>query len=68
LASLNPKNVTTELPASDKLLNASAVTEIDAVSIPDKSFALNKMRFSIIPTTPEKLPQDERTCGFFMSS
>ena len=32
------------------------------------AYTANKMRFSIIPTTPEKLPQAERTCGFFMSS
>ena len=42
--------------ASDKLLNASAVTEMADVMIPAVNLAAKRKRFKIIPTIPVSIP------------
>lgn len=55
-ASLKPTSVTTDEPASDKLLNASAVMEIEAESTPAQSLPAESSRLSRMPTTPDRTP------------
>ena len=49
-------SVTTEEPASDKLLKASAEMDTEPVMIPAKNLHANKIRLHIIPTIPAKIP------------
>ncbi|GAA0733526.1 hypothetical protein GCM10008906_04520 [Clostridium oceanicum] len=53
-ASLNPKNVIIEEAASDKLLNASAMTAILFEISPINNFAINNNTLHKIPTTLAK--------------
>ena len=52
----NPSSVTSEEPASDKLLKASAVMAMDPLTDPAKNFTANSSRFSPIPTAPHSCP------------
>ena len=63
LESLKPISVTIDDPASERLLNASATIEIDAVNTPAANLPANKKRFKTIPTAPLKTPYFARTCG-----
>ena len=49
-------SVIKEEPASDRLLNASAVIEIAPLNIPAKSLPAKSMRFKNIPTIPHSMP------------
>ena len=55
-AILKPAIVMIDEPASDRLLNASAVIEIAPLSIPAKSLPAKSMRFKNIPTIPHSMP------------
>ena len=62
-ASLNPASVTADPAASDRLLKASAVTEIAPVSSPAHSFTANSSRLSPSPIPPASSPQLFRASG-----
>ena len=49
------------LPASDKLLKASAVTEIADGIIPTLNLVAKRKRLRIIPTVPVRIPYLRRT-------
>ena len=55
-ASLNPISVTAEDPASDRLLNASAVTAIEWLIVPAKNLPQKSRIFKKIPTIPQRIP------------
>lgn len=55
-AILKPAIVMIDEPASDRLLNASAVIEIAPLNIPAKSLPAKSMRFKNIPTIPHSIP------------
>ena len=55
-AILKPAIVMIDEPASDRLLNASAVIEIAPLNIPAKSLPAKSMRFKNIPTIPHSMP------------
>lgn len=55
-ANLKPRRVIREEPASDRLLKASAITEIEPLIAPAKYLIPNKMTFSRIPTMPHSIP------------
>ena len=55
-ASLKPRSVITELPASDRLLKASAVIAIEPLSVPASSLPANSTRFRKMPTAPQSTP------------
>ena len=63
LAILKPAKVTTEDPASDRLLKASAVIAIEPVKKPAKNLLQNKQRFKRIPIPPANMPYLPRTTG-----
>ena len=48
--------VTMDEPASDRLLNASAVIAMDLLMVPAINFPVNNNTFSKIPTIPHKIP------------
>ena len=54
--SLKPSRVTTEEPASERLLAASAVMAMDPVARPASSFPPNSSTFKAIPTQPHSTP------------
>ena len=62
-ASLKPTRVTTDEPASDRLLKASAVMEMEPVISPANSFPADSSRLSTIPTAPDRMPYLSRTAG-----
>ena len=62
-ASLNPIKVTKEEPASDRLLNASAVMEMELLMVPAMNFPANRHIFKNIPTIPVSIPYACRTSG-----
>ena len=51
-----PTRVTTEEPASDRLLKASAVTAMEPVSTPATNFPADSSRLSTMPTPPDSRP------------
>lgn len=51
-----PSSVTTEEPASDRLLNASAVMAMEPERVPAKNFPAKSSRFRPIPTAPQRMP------------
>ena len=51
-----PSSVTSEEPASDRLLKASAVMAMDPLTEPAKNFTANSSKFSPIPTAPHSWP------------
>ena len=53
---LNPKIVTTEAAASERLLKASATTETEFAISPAKSLKENKKRLKQIPVIPQRIP------------
>ena len=62
-ASLNPTRVTTDEPASDRLLKASAVMAMEPVTTPAKNLPADSSRLSTIPTAPDRTPYFSRTAG-----
>ena len=62
-ASLNPIMVITELPASARLLNASAVTATDFARLPAMNFPAKSRMFSSMPTAPQSTPYARRVAG-----
>ena len=66
--SLKPSSVTTELDASERLLNASAVIETLLQSVPTRSFPANSRILQKMPTHPASFPYCDRTAGFFVSA
>ena len=56
-----PSSVTTEEPASDRLLKASAVMAMEPLRLPAASFPANSSRFRAMPTKPHSAPQARRT-------
>lgn len=66
-AILKPAIVMIDEPASDRLLNASAVIEIAPLSIPAKSLPAKSMRFKNIPTIPHSMPYLFRFQCLFLS-
>ena len=59
--SLKPKWVITDEPASERLLNASAIIPIEDVNIPAKSFITKRHTFKNMPTNPPNIPYFLRT-------
>ena len=55
-ASLKPRRVTTEEPASERLLKASAVMAMDPLRSPARNFPTNSSRFNAMPTAPHSTP------------
>ena len=55
-ASWKPSSVTKDEPASERLLNASAVMAMEPESIPAKNFPAKRKIFSAIPTAPQRMP------------
>ena len=55
-ASLKPSRVTTELPASDRLLKASAVMAMEPLTTPARAFPAKSSRFRAMPTRPHSTP------------
>ena len=55
-ASLKPSRVTTEEPASERLFTASAVTAMERLRIPARSFPPKRRRFRPMPTQPHRMP------------
>ena len=51
-----PARVTTEEPASERLLKASAVTAMEPVSSPARNFPAERSRLRRMPTPPERRP------------
>ncbi len=51
-----PSSVTTEEPASERLLKASAVMATEPERVPAKNLPKNSSRFSPIPTAPQRIP------------
>ena len=51
-----PSRVTTEDPASDRLLKASAVMATEPLRVPAKNFPANSRMFSPMPTKPHSWP------------
>ena len=51
-----PSSVMTEEPASDRLLNASAVMAMEPESAPAKNLPAKSRTFKKIPTAPHKMP------------
>ena len=51
-AKRKPMSVTTDEPASETLLKASAITATDAAKSPAVSFPANKSKFNKIPVIP----------------
>ncbi len=62
-ASLKPTRVTTDEPASDRLLKASAVMAMEPVTTPAKNLPADSSRLSTIPTAPDRTPYFSRTAG-----
>ena len=56
LDSLNPTSVTTLLPASDKLLIASAMMVMLPPIMPAMSFIVQRMPFVMMPKMPAQIP------------
>ena len=61
--SRKPINVMIEEPASDRLLNASAVIAIEPLTVPAIHLPKKSRIFSPIPTAPLKMPYACRTSG-----
>lgn len=51
-----PKRVTKDEPASERLLKASAVTEMAPERVPATNLIINKSTFNIIPKALERVP------------
>ena len=60
-ASRKPSSVTTEEPASERLLKASAVMAMEPLRVPATSFPANSRMFNPIPTKPQSAPHARRT-------
>src|SRR5699024_7134467 len=60
-AILNPRSVTTEEDASDKLLTASAMMDTEFASHPTRSLPANSKRLQTMPVIPASLPMAECT-------
>ena len=67
-ASLNPKTVIMELPASDRLFIPSETTEMAPAKSPEIIFETQSRIFTIIPVTPVLNPIFVLTAGFKSSS
>ena len=59
----NPVFMTTDEPASDRLLKASAVMAMEPVTTPAKNLPADSSRLSTIPTAPDRTPYFSRTAG-----
>ena len=55
-----------EEPASERLLRASATTEMEENRIPTVSFPADSKRFRKIPSHPESIPYLRRRSGSFI--
>ena len=55
-ASLNPSRVTTEAPASERLLKASAVMAMEPLMRPARHLPAKSSRFSAMPAQPHSTP------------
>jgi hypothetical protein len=66
-AILKHKRVIIDDPASDRLLNASAVAAIDDDIIPTTNFPAKRSKFRIIPDIPLIIPNFVLTLGFLKS-
>ncbi len=55
-ASLKPIIVIIEEAASERLLNASAVMDIDFVIKPTSNLAVNRSKLSVMPMIPDRIP------------
>ena len=64
-ASLNPSMDTTEEPASERLLKASAVTATEPLRTPARAFPANSRMLRQTPTVPQRRPYFCRTSGRF---
>ena len=62
-ASRKPMSVTTEEPASDKLLKASAVMAMEPETVPATSLPRNSRIFRQMPVNPLSVPYCWRTVG-----
>ena len=62
-----PAMVITELPASERLLKASATTAMEPVIMPAASLQTQSTALRNIPTPPQSMPYLRRTSGFSVS-